>query len=51
MHLERFKIKNFLTQEKGTPLPLDPIPPQMRPKGKKYKKGGCGENNKMGEQG
>ena len=33
MRLERLKFKNFLTQGKGTPLSLDPIPRSLGPSG------------------
>jgi len=50
MRLERFQNQKFsYLGEEVFPF-LSP-PPQPRPIGKKYKKGACGENNKMGEQG
>ena len=33
MRLRRSKIQKFSTQGKGTPLPLEPHPPQTRPFG------------------
>ena len=52
MHLERFQNQKFsYPGEEVFPSPGPYPPPQPRPIGKKYKKGGCGENNKMGEQG
>jgi len=50
MRLERFQNQKFSYLGEEVFPSLSP-PPQPRPIGKKYKKGACGENNKMGEQG
>ena len=44
------KLKIFLPRGRGTLFPWTLSPPQTRLKGKRYKKDGCGENNKMGNR-
>ena len=53
MHLFREvrKSKIFFSRGRGHPFPWTLSPLQTRPKGKRYKKGGYGENHRMGEQG